>query len=93
MDDEWDGGWQAMREEAEELCKRIKLRFWGLPYNALNGINYDDTADILWSIHQVLRHQLWLDDPRPDKPRYTVDASPAMQYGSEPLATIKSKED
>ncbi len=93
FDKSFEGGWQAMRDEAEELCRKIKSRFWWLPSNALNGINYDDTADILWSIHQVLRHQLWLDNPDREKLRYTVDAYPAMQYGSEPLITIKAKEE
>lgn len=93
MDDEWDGGWHAMREEAERICKEIKREFWGLPANAMFGIHYDDTADILWDIYQVIRHQIWKDNPNPNKSRMTVDASPASQIGSEPLATIKVKED
>lgn len=91
MDDEWDGGWYQMREEAEQTCKEIKRRFWGLPPNALNGIHYDDTADILWDMYQVIRHQLWLDNPDPEKPRWTVDASPATQFGDEPLIVVKPK--
>lgn len=89
MDKECDGGWYAMRAEAESICKAIKSRFWGLEYNALYGINYDDTADILFDIHQVLRHQLWLDKPDENKSSITVDAGSAMQFGSEPLITIK----
>lgn len=93
MDEEWDGGWQAMREEAERLCKEIKRKFWGLPANSMYSIHYDDTADILWDIYQVIRHQLWKNNPNPNKSRITVDASPACQVGSEPLIKIKSKED
>ncbi len=91
MDDEWDGGWYQMRHEAEETCLKIKRRFWGLPPNTLNGIHYDDTADILWDMYQVIRHQLWLDNPDPEKPRWTVDASPATQFGDEPLIVVKPK--
>lgn len=29
MDKEWDGGWHAMREEAERTCREIKRKFWG----------------------------------------------------------------
>ena len=89
MDNEWDGGWYAMRHEAEEICKKIKKRFWGLESNSMYGIHYDDTADILYDLHCVLRHQLWLDRPESEKSPITVDASPAMQVGSEPLATIE----
>lgn len=91
MDDEWDGGWHQMRHDAEEACLKIKRRFWGLPPNTLNGIYYDDTADILWDMYQVIRHQLWLDNPDPEKPSWTVDASPATQFGDEPLIIVKPK--
>ncbi len=89
MDKEWDGGWDNMRHEAEEICKKVKRRFWGLESNALYGIYYDDTADILYDCHQVLRHQLWLDRPDGEKSHITVDAYEATRFGSEPLAEIE----
>lgn len=89
MDDNWDGGWWPMRKEAEEISHRIKKRFWGLGVNAMYGIHYDDTADILWDIHQVIRHQLWLDRPDNDKSHITVDADEPMRVGDEPLAKIE----
>lgn len=89
MDKEWEGGWSDMRSEADDLSKYIKKRFWGLESNTLYGIHYDQTADILWDIHQVLRHQLWLDKPDEDKSTITVDASEAMRIGDEPLINIK----
>lgn len=88
MDKEWDGGWYAMRHEAEETAHNIKKRFWGLERNAMYGIHYDDTADILFDLHQLIRHQLWLDRPESERSTITVDASEAMQVGSEPLAKI-----
>ena len=93
MDKEWDGGWSNMRSEAEEICKYIKKRFWGLESNAFYGIHYDQTADILWDINQVLRHQLWLDKPDEDKLTITVDAYSAMRVGDEPLIEIKKIND
>lgn len=92
MDNEWDGGWQAMRDDAEKISQEVKKRFWGLDSRAMYGIHYDDTADILWSIHQVLRHQLWLDKPEDKKSHITVDSDEAMQVGSEPLAKIERRE-
>lgn len=89
MDEEWDGGWHAMRDDAERISKEIKQRFWGLPSNTLNGIHYDDTADILWDIHQVLRHELWKNNP--NARNFTVDASEACRFGSEPLAKVGSE--
>lgn len=88
MDDEWDGGWHNMRAETEELCKRIKKKYWGLESNALYGIHYDDTSDILFALHTVLRHQLWLDRPEESKSHITVDSDEPMRVGSEPLAVI-----
>jgi len=89
MDKEWDGGWHNMRAEAEQISKTIKKRFWGLESNTMYGIHYDDTADILFDLHQVIRHQLWLDRPDSEKSHITVDASEAMQIGDEPLAIIE----
>lgn len=92
MDEDWDGGWSGMREEAEWTCREIKRKFWGLPNNSLNGVGYDDTADIIWDIYQCLRYQLWLDMPEP-KSHWTVNAFPARRYGSEPLAIVTSKDE
>jgi len=89
MDKEWDNGWYAMRQDAEMFAKQIKKRFWNLKSNAMYGIHYDDTADILFDLHQTIRHQLWLDRPEDEKSHITVDASEAMQFGPEPLAVIK----
>lgn len=93
MDEEFEGGWSAMREDTEILVREIKRRYWNRSWNEENGIHYDDTADILWDIYQVIRHQLWKDNPDPNKCKWTVNASPAVQVGSEPLAKIESKED
>ena len=89
MDKEWDGGWYNMRHDAEEICQNIKKRFWGLGRQTLYGVYYDETADILFDIHCVIRHQLWLDKPDENKSTMTVDASEAMQFGKEPLAKIE----
>lgn len=89
MDKEWDGGWYNMRHDAEEICQNIKKRFWGLGRQSLYGVYYDETADILFDIHCVIRHQLWLDKPDENKSTMTVDASEAMQFGKEPLAKIE----
>lgn len=89
MSEDFEGGWRQMRDDAEKLSKEIKIRFWGIPADTLYGIHYDDTADILFDIYQVIRHQLWLDKDDTKKSNYTVDAYPAMQYSNEPLAKIK----
>jgi hypothetical protein len=89
MDGEFEGGWHKMRNDTEELCKEIKKKFWGLDWSSLYGVKYDETSDILFDLHQVIRHQLWLDRPEDKKSHYTVDASEAMQFANEPLATIE----
>ena len=87
MDEEFEGGWQKMREDAETFCKEIKRRFWDLAPNANYGVHYDDTADILWDIYQCLRYELWKNHPEP-KSHITVDAFPAHQFGNEPLCKV-----
>ena len=86
MDKEWDGGWGAMRDEAEAWCKVVKKRFWGMESNAMYGIHYDDTADILFALHTVIRHQIWLDG---DRQFHGVDSDKPTRLGTEPLATIR----
>ena len=86
MDKEWDGGWSNMRNETEDLCKQIKKRYWGLERNAMYGIHYDDTADILFALHTVIRHQIWLDG---DRSFHGVDSDEPVMLGSEPLAVIR----
>lgn len=89
MDKEWDGGWDNMRHEAEEISKAVKKRFWGCEANTMYGIYYDPSADVLWDVHQVIRHQLWLDRPEEGKSHITVDSDEAMQFGNEPLCKIE----
>lgn len=91
MDDEFEGGWHQMREDAERYCREIKKRFWNLSYNANYGIHYDDVADILWDIYQCLRFELWKNQPEP-KSHITVNAYPATRCGKEPLAKVTSEE-
>ncbi len=86
MDDEWDGGWYKMREDAEDICKKIKKRFWNCEPNQMHGIKYDSVSDILYDMHQVMRHQLWLDS---DRQFMGVDSSEAMQISDEPLIKIE----
>ena len=86
MDNDWDGGWHNMRQDAEDICKKIKKRFWGCEPNQMYGIKYDSTSDILYDMHQVMRHQLWLDS---DRQFIGVDSSEAMQISDEPLIKIE----
>lgn len=92
MDEEFEGGWQKMRDDAETFCKEIKKRFWNLAPNANYGIKYDKSADILWDIYQALRYEIWKNRPEP-KSHFTVNAFPATQCGSEPLAKVTSKDE
>ena len=89
MDKEFEGGWHDMRSDAEAFSHNIKKRFWGLDARTENGIHYSEPSDIFWEMHEVLRHQLWLDLPEDRKTPITVDASPAFQLSNEPLIEVK----
>ena len=86
MDHEWNGGWYNMRHQAERLSRLATKWFWGCWHGY--GIHYDDTADILFDIHRVLRHQFYKD--RGDTSIAFVDSeNPTSSIGSEPLAKIE----
>ena len=92
MDDEFEGGWQKMRDDTETFCKEIKRRFWDLAPNANYGIHYDDAADIIWDCHRVIRHELWKNNP--NRSNMTVDSeNPSSPIGSEPLIKVTSKDE
>ena len=93
MDKEYEGGWYKMCEDAETFCKEIKRRFWDLGTLANYGVHYDDTADIIWDMHQAIRYELWKNNPDPNKSTMTVDAFPAYQFGVEPLIKVTSKDE
>lgn len=79
--------------KSEDFAYEAKLLFWGLGLCSYHGIHYDDTADILWDIYTTIRHQLWQDNPDPNKSKWTVDAFPASQIGVEPLIKVTSKDE
>ena len=89
MSDDWDGGWQNMRQDAENMANLIKARFWALRPNELHGIGYDDYADMLFDIHRVIRHQLWLDNPKRSMMTVDADNPRDIQFGRETLAEIR----
>lgn len=90
MDENWEGGWSNAREEAEAYAQNIRSRFWDCAPTTQNGLRYDDTADILYDLHQVFRNRLYKDMPKEEREqaKWTVMADPPMQFGSEPLAEV-----
>lgn len=79
-----------------ELNKACKWLRGALPDSFYsNGIGYDDWADNLWDMHQVMRHARYLAMPKDKQEtmRGTVMAYEAMRVGSEPLIEVKYEED
>ncbi len=87
--------WYDMREETEEALKGMREKYWGLTGGTYYGIHYDNYADMIWDMHQVIRHALWLGhtEAQKERTRWTVDAFPASQISDEPLITVKPKEE
>lgn len=94
MDKEWDGGWYKAREDAQRYSKEIRQRFWFCGPATFYGLHYDDTADMLFDMHQVFRHQLWLDMPEEEREtmKWTVIADTPMQFSKEPLVKVNKVE-
>jgi len=80
-----------IRETARMRLYEIKSLVWDLGPGTSHGVKYDDAADILYDIHQVIRHHLWKLKPQP-KCDYTNDAFPATLFGSQPAVSIKTLE-
>lgn len=84
-------GWYDMRREVERHLDELKLLCWDCDRIASYGVGYNEYADMLYDMHQVIRHQLWLDNP--DRSDITVDASSAMASGKEELIKVERLEE
>lgn len=79
----------GISEKVKMLLCEVKSLVWDLGPGTNKGVKYDDGADILFDIHQVIRHHLWKIKPEP-KYHYTNDAADATIFGSQPAITIKT---
>lgn len=52
-------------EKVKTLLREVKSLAWNLGPGSNKGVKYDDGADILFDIHQVIRHHLWKIKPEP----------------------------
>ena len=88
------GAWYAMRAKAEAQMAELLEQYWSLIGGRYYGIHYDGYADMIWDMHQVMRHALWREQTaeQKERTRWTVDAYPASQIGEEPLIDVKTKE-
>lgn len=76
-------------KKVKTLLYEIESLVWDLGPGGTHGVKYDDSADILFDIHQVIRHHLWKLKPEP-KPHCVNSASPATLFGSQPAVIIKT---
>ena len=92
-DPEHNEEWWAMREKLEGQLDEMRETYWGLTGGRYYGIHYDGYADMIWDMHQVIRHALWLErtEEQKERSRWMVDAFPASQVGDEPLIEVKPK--
>lgn len=77
-----------IQEKVRDLLYEIKSLVWDLGPGTNQGVKYDDAADVLYDIHQVIRHYLWQLKPEP-KEHIGNHASRAMKFGSQPLVNIE----
>ena len=77
-----------IRSQTRMKLNEAKALAWNCGVNTCHGIHYDERADILFDMHQVMRHFLWLQRTEP-KPKFTNDAFEATQFGNEPLIRIQ----
>lgn len=86
---EMDDAWWWMRNEVEKLLDRLKQIGWKMPHNGDYGVHYDEQADRLYDMHQVIRNVLYWERHNGEKTYISVDGDTPMQFGNEPLIKVK----
>lgn len=79
-------GWSDMRRDVEDRLAELKKLGWGLERNTNYGIHYDELADLFFEMHQVMRHQLWLDNP--GRFEFSVDGYTPLELTDEPMIKV-----
>lgn len=77
-----------IRDNVRDKIDEIKMLVWNMGRGASHGVNYDDDSDLLFDIHQVLRHHLW--KMNPNRPSHVNSATQGFPFGKEPFVTIKT---
>ena len=86
---EMDDAWWDMRDEVEVLLDRLKYIGWKQPRNGDYGVHYDEQADRLYDMHQVIRNVLYWARHNGEKTHMVVDGDTPIQFGNEPLIKVK----
>ena len=87
-------GWHDMRHQLEQHLDDIRKLCWAQDRHTMYGIHYDDKADELWDMHQVLRKfrydHIFGDDERKTM-RMTVMADAPLKTSAQPLIKISDQ--
>lgn len=66
---------------------------WNTQENSYYGINYDETSDMLFDMHQVFRHVLWEEQPEETRSYMTVDSDTPHNYSDYQLLIINKEKE
>ena len=86
---EMDEAWWEMRHEVEDLLDRLKKIGWKQPRDGDFGVHYDEQADRLFDMHQVIRNILYWERHKGEKTHMAVDGYTPLQFGNDPLIKVK----
>ena len=82
--------WLAMRLDVEEAIRRLCKLCWGVEHSDKHGLGYDNTADILYDMQQVIEHALWLEEDPEKRSNWTNDAfEHTRPFGDEKNIRVK----
>ena len=87
-------GWDEMRDQLEDKLEEVRKLCWNQNRGTLYGINYNETADELWDIYQVMRK--WdfdnmKNDTQRENLRMTVLGDDPLHVSDQPLIKIERK--
>ena len=84
--------WLEKRDLMEFHYQAIKRIWWDLDSNANWGVGYDDDADSLFDMYQVIRHEIWKSKRKEgDDLHYSNYEYPASKFGKEDLIKVNIK--
>lgn len=66
--------WYGMRSKVEDMIQILRKLCWGVEYGDNHGLGYDENADILYDMQQVIEHALWLEEDPAKRSNWTNDA-------------------
>lgn len=87
-DGKWNDDFYEISKQAKVYLDMLHTMCWDQAPSTRYGVHYSKKSDALWDMHEVLRHQMWKENP--DRSKMTVDSDKPFHWNKEiPLIKIE----